>query len=95
MSTGEHPKGGPKVNPASAVCHGGPMDGMVHEGREQFPKGFVLMDEADSRAWVYDRHGDAYVARAVQALDRERAEQAAREFNYDVRAYDREFMRRH
>lgn len=75
------------------VCHGGPMDGM--EGVSRYPKGFVLMDPADSRAWVYDRHGEGYVARAVEPLDSERAKKAANEANYDVRAYDVETMKRH
>ncbi len=75
------------------VCHGGPMDGM--EGHSRYPKGFVLMDAVDSRAWVYDRHGDGYVARAVEPLDSERAEKAANEANYDVRAYDVATMKRH
>lgn len=75
------------------MCHGGPMDGM--EGASRYPKGFVLMDAKDSRAWVYDRHGDAYVCREVDVLDRERGAKAAEEANYDVRAYDRETMRSH
>jgi hypothetical protein len=77
----------------TGVCHGGPMDGM--EGQSRFPKGFVLMDEADSRAWVYDRHGEAFIARQVDNLDRERAKKAAEEANYDVRAYDVDMMKRH
>lgn len=75
------------------VCHGGPMNG--REGESRFPKGFVLMDEADSRCWVYDRHGDGFIARAVQPLNRVGAEKAAEEANYDVRAYDRETMESH
>jgi hypothetical protein len=77
----------------TGVCHGGPMNGM--EGESRHPKGFVLLDEKDSRAWVYDRHGDAFIARKVEPLNRVGAEKAAEEANYDVRAYDRETMGTH
>lgn len=75
------------------ICHGGPMNG--HEGQSRFPKGFVLMDERDSRAWVYDYEDGAFVAREVQPLNRVGAERAAIEDTYDVRAYDRENMGSH
>lgn len=77
----------------SGICHGGPLN--MQQGQSRFPNGFVLMDEADSRAWVYDRYGDSYIARTVEPLNRVGAAKAAEGGTYDVRAYDRSTMGSH
>lgn len=75
------------------VCEGGPMDGMPMQSR--YPKGFLLSDPSDSRAWVYDydetRH--VFVSRKKDIRDTVRELHAVEGNNYDVRAFDRRFMR--
>lgn len=75
------------------VCEGGPMDGM--EGMSRFPKGFVLSDPRDSRAWVYDYdpQRNVFVSRQKDIRDTVRETHAAQGANYDVRAFDWETMR--
>lgn len=96
---GEHPKDEPSGKPEGeetlyeGMCEGGPMNGMPGESR--FPKGFLLADSRDSRAWVYDYDPtrNVFVSRKRDVLDRIRSTRAAQEPNYDVRAFDRESMR--
>lgn len=75
------------------VCEGGPMDGMP--GQSRFPKGFLLSDPRDSRAWVYDydESRNVFVSRKKDVRDTVRELHAAEGANYDVRAFDRRFMR--
>lgn len=75
------------------ACEGGPMDGM--EGMSRFPKGFVVSDAKDSRAWVYDYDParNVFVSRRKDVRDTVRELHAADGANYDVRAFDRETMR--
>lgn len=75
------------------VCEGGPMDGM--EGQSRFPKGFVVIDSHNSRAWVYDydRSAGVFVSRRRDVHDRIRGLQAAEGANYDVRAFDGALMK--
>jgi len=73
-------------------CVGGPLDGQPGESR--FPKGFLLVDKPNRRAWVYDANHDlmSFVVRdpAGDTLDEEGRWRAGSEFTYDVRAYDAE-----
>lgn len=75
------------------VCEGGPMDGMP--GQSRYPKGFLLSDPRDSRAWVYDydETRNVFVSRKKDVRDTVRELDAAEGANYDVRAFDRRFMR--
>lgn len=70
-------------------CVGGPMDG--EEGQSRFPKGFVLIDKPNSRAWVYDfeESTGVFTARSQDVHDMQRANHAAEGSDYDVRALER------
>lgn len=77
---------------------GGPLDGETVQSR--YPKGFLLVDKPNNRAWVYDydeghnKSGDRladrsrFVAREQYTLDHAKRLRAAEEFDYDVRAFD-------
>lgn len=70
-------------------CVGGPLDG--RDGESRFPKGFIYVDVPRERVWVYDYvpgMEPTFLAREVDNLSRPKAEKAAAESNYDVRAYD-------
>lgn len=75
------------------LCEGGPMDGMP--GQSRFPKGFVVIDSKNSRAWVYDYDAESnlFLSRKRDVFDRMRGLQAAEGANYDVRAFDRREMK--
>ncbi len=66
------------------------MDGQT--GQSRFPKGFLLADKENGRAWVYDLTGEGdeatFVCRdpAGAVLDRAGRLRAAQESTYDVRA---------
>jgi hypothetical protein len=75
------------------MCEGGPMNGTP--GQSRFPKGFVIIDQPNSRAWVYDydRSAGVFVSRRRDVHDRVRHLHAAEGANYDVRAFDHDLMR--
>lgn len=69
---------------------GGPLDG--REVPCRFPDGLVLINKSGGEALVYDRHADRIVAREIEALDPDKAIEAAHGDRYDVLAYDRDEM---
>lgn len=75
------------------MCEGGPMNGIP--GQSRFPKGFVVIDQPNSRAWVYDydRSAGVFVSRRRDVHDRIRHLHAAEGANYDVRAFDSDLMK--
>jgi len=75
------------------MCEGGPMDGIP--GQSRFPRGFVVIDQPDSRAWVYDYDParNVFISRQKDIHDRIRHLHAAEGSNYDIRAFDRDLMR--
>jgi len=74
-----------------AVCRGGPLDGKVEQSR--CPKGFLLVDKPNNRAWIYDYTGGEFVSREPAELISDPTAthnrfRAAEERSYDVRAYE-------
>lgn len=67
---------------------GGPYDGQKVISRN--PKGFVLVDKPNSRAWVYDFQGDRFVAREGDTFDPYKGWRAAESDGWDVLAFDPE-----
>jgi hypothetical protein len=69
-------------------CRGGPLDG--EDGQARYPKGFLLVDKVNQRAWVYDwdAEADEFLCRHPAGVDLDDAgrKRAAEEFTYDVRA---------
>lgn len=73
------------------VCTGGPMDGKTAVSR--FPKGFLLCDKPNGRAWIYeateegftvrDADGEELISDPDAPMNRFRA---AEEKSYDVLA---------
>ena len=70
-----------------ASCQGGPWDGRSFASR--CPKGFLLVDKAADRVWIYDWDGDAYVCRETEGrvADYERRIAAADDPDWDVVAF--------
>ena len=68
-------------------CQGGPLDGQP--GSSRFPSGFLLVDKAANKAWVYDWTGTVFNSRFEQpeTLEYERRIKAAMSFDWDVRAW--------
>lgn len=40
----------------AGTCHGGPLDGQ--EALSRFPKGFLICDKPNNRAWIYEYDGE-------------------------------------
>jgi hypothetical protein len=74
-------------------ARGGPLDGTEQQSR--FPKGFLLVDKANNRCWIYDFAGGEFVVREEEGAElvsdptaSHNRFRAAEERSYDVRAYD-------
>jgi hypothetical protein len=70
-------------------CSGGPLDGQP--GQSRYPKGFLLVDKADNKAWVYDWNGSRFVVRDDKGapVDSDGRMSAAESPDWDVRAYSK------
>ncbi len=69
------------------VCRGGPLDGEQVEAR--FPDGFLLVDKARQRAWVYGWCDGEFQCRTLdqgEPLDEDGRLRAAEGSDLDVRA---------
>lgn len=73
------------------MCHGGPLEGK--EAVSRFPKGFLLVDKATNRCWIYDYDKEQHTFSArqeepmeVQTEGEKNRYRAALEPNYDVLA---------
>lgn len=65
-------------------CHGGPWNGKSAMSR--FAKGFLLVDKAANRCWVYDWNGSAYLCRDEEprVCDYDKRFEAAESTDWDV-----------
>lgn len=68
-------------------CHGGPLNG--HDAMARYPKGFLLVDKAGNKVWIYEWNGTAFVCREPEGetLDYDKRLEAADSLEWDVRAY--------
>lgn len=70
------------------ICFGGPMNGEI--GISRYPKGFLLVDKAADKCWVYEWNADAgcFTARDDEpmSVSHEGRIRAATESDYDVLA---------
>lgn len=79
----------------TGLCLDGPYKGRQLTSR--FPKGVLLCDRPNNRAWIYEWVGEAFKVRPpgqIELVSDENAPKnrwrAALESNYDVLAYDPE-----
>lgn len=65
-------------------CQGGPMHTLVCVSR--YPKGFLLADKPNNKAWIYDWTGNSFKVRDDEPMELnfEGRIRAATEFDYDV-----------
>lgn len=68
-------------------CHGGPWNGQ--DAMSRAPKGFLLVDKAAERCWIYDWNGSAYMCRETEGrgVEFERRIHAADSLDWDVIAF--------